>query len=80
VAEITVQGRWHLHIVAIGPSGQGSVDVPVTATVLPLLPVWLGWPIGSLPLVGLFFFLLMQSGRWKRLMANQQTAEKSRSA
>jgi hypothetical protein len=80
VAEITVQGRWQLHIVATGPEGQGSTNVPFTATVLPILPVWLGWPLGSIPLVGLFFFLFMQARRWKQLMADQQTAEKFHSA
>lgn len=73
VAEITVQGHWQLHIVARGKKGQGIVDVPITATAPPAIPTWLGWGIGSLPLAGLFFFLLMQSARRRRPMAERQT-------
>jgi len=60
VAEITVQGDWLLHIVVNGPQGQGSVDVPITATAPPAIPSWLGWLIGGIPLFGLLIFLLLQ--------------------
>jgi hypothetical protein len=64
-AEITVQGPWVLHIVVDGAAGQGTVDVPITATAPPAIPGWLGWSIGAIPLVGLLVFLLMQPGRRK---------------
>jgi hypothetical protein len=72
VAEITVRGHWQLHIVVRGKEGQGIVDIPVTAIVPQTIPVWLGWWIGSLPLVGLFFFLLMQSKRRRQPVTEQQ--------
>lgn len=62
-AEITVQGDWSLHVVVNGPAGQGEADVPVTATAPPLMPPWLAWSLGFLPLVGLLAFLLLQRGR-----------------
>jgi hypothetical protein len=59
-AEITVQGQWNLQVVVDGPSGQQTFHVPVTATTLPAIPVWLGWSIGFIPVVGIFMFLLLQ--------------------
>ena len=57
-AEITVRGRWFLHVVVNGPSGKGEAWVPVTATAPPPLPPWIGWPIGLIPLIVLLVFLL----------------------
>ncbi|MBV9229272.1 MAG: hypothetical protein JOZ18_08155 [Chloroflexi bacterium] len=59
-AEITVQGVWQLHITVTGPAGRGEVNVPVTAVAPPIIPVWLGWPIGLIPLCGLLVFVFMQ--------------------
>jgi hypothetical protein len=64
-AEITVRGGWHLHIVANGPQGSGVADVPITATAPSVIPSWLGWLIGAIPLIGLFAFLFMQRVRRK---------------
>jgi len=62
-AEITVRGNWQLHIVASGPQGVGAADVPITVTAPSVIPSWLGWLIGAIPLIGLFAFLFMQRGR-----------------
>ncbi len=62
-AEITVQGSWNLHVVVDGPSGQQTFDVPITATTLPAMPLWLGWLLGLIPVFGLLVFLLMQMER-----------------
>jgi hypothetical protein len=62
-AEISVQGDWSLHIVVDGPAGQGAADVPITATAPPLMPPWLAWSLGFLPLLGLLVFLLLQRQR-----------------
>jgi hypothetical protein len=62
-AEITVQGPWVLHIAVDGSAGHGEVNVPITATAPPAIPDWLGWAIGSIPLIGLLVFFLMQPGR-----------------
>ena len=66
VVEITVQGLWNLHIIVNGPAGQGVVDVPILATVPPVLPAWSGWLLGLAPLFGLLIFLLIQ---WKNTLA-----------
>jgi hypothetical protein len=58
--EITVQGQWYLHIVVQGPSGEGMLDYPVTATAPPPIPLWLGWLIGFIPLYGIVAFLIIQ--------------------
>lgn len=62
-AEISVQGDWSLHVVVNGPSGQGVADVPIIATAPPLMPPWLAWSLGFLPLLGLLAFLLLQHQR-----------------
>jgi len=64
-AEITVQGTWYLHVVVNGPSGEGAVDVPISAVAPPAMPKWLGWLIGLLPFYGMLIFLLMQSSSKK---------------
>lgn len=65
-AEITVQGKWFLDIVATGSAGQGETLVPITATAPPAIPTWLGWVIGFIPLYGLTVFLVLQRGRKTR--------------
>src|ERR1700737_861316 len=60
-AEITVQGPWTLQIQVDGPAGKGIANVPVLATALPPIPVWLGWLIGFIPLyvLSVFFWMLV---------------------
>lgn len=62
-AEISVQGDWNLYITVNGPSGQGTIVVPVVATAPPAIPASLGWLIGCIPLYGLVIFLFLQRGR-----------------
>jgi hypothetical protein len=59
--EITVQGRWHLHITVDGPAGHGVADVPVQVIAPLAFPGWSGWFIGCIPVAGLLIFLLIQS-------------------
>ncbi|HET9919720.1 MAG TPA: hypothetical protein VFQ30_07765 [Ktedonobacteraceae bacterium] len=65
-AEITVQGQWFLRVLVHGPSGDGIVRVPITATAPPAMPLWSGWLIGLIPFYGLFIFLLLLPGREKK--------------
>ncbi len=62
-AEITVQGKWMLEITVTGNAGQGEVSIPIVATAPAAIPLWLGWVIGSVPLIGLLVFLIVQSSR-----------------
>jgi hypothetical protein len=64
-AEITVRGPWVLRITINGSSGSGTVDVPIEATAPPAIPNWLGWFIGSIPLIILLLFLVLQ-GRGRK--------------
>jgi hypothetical protein len=59
-AEITVKGPWTLQVTVDGPAGQGVATIPITATALPPIPVWLGWAIGFLPFYVLYPFFMFQ--------------------
>jgi hypothetical protein len=72
-AEITVQGQWDLQVVVDGPSGQQTFNVPVTATTLPAIPVWVGWSIGFVPVCGILVFLLIHVG--SKRQDRQETLE-----
>lgn len=65
-AEITVQGMWTLDIVVTGSAGRGEALVPIEATAPAPIPLWLGWVIGLVPLLGLLVFLFFQAGRRTR--------------
>jgi hypothetical protein len=59
-AEITVKGPWTLQVVADGPSGHGVASIPITATALPPIPVWVGWTIGFVPFYALYLFFMIR--------------------
>lgn len=58
--EIPVKGTWYLQVTVTGPQRNVTTTIPITATAPPPIPFWLGWLIGSVPLVGLFTFLLVK--------------------
>ena len=62
-AEITVKGPWTLQVFVDGPAGQGEADIPITATALAPIPVWLGWSIGFVPFYIAAVFFALQWGR-----------------
>jgi hypothetical protein len=63
--EITVRGQWYLHVIVDGPAGQGAADVPVAAQAAGVIPGWLAWAIGFVPVIGiaLFFAQRRAAGR-----------------
>ncbi len=65
-AEITVKGPWTLQVTVNGAAGQGVANIPITATALPPIPVWLGWSIGFVPFYVLCVFFVMQLSRDKK--------------
>jgi hypothetical protein len=65
-AEITVKGPWTLQVTVNGSAGQGVANIPITATALPPIPVWLGWTIGFAPFYVLCVFFVMQLSRNKK--------------
>ncbi len=73
-AEITVRGPWVLLITVSGQSGSGTVEVPIEATAPPAIPNWLGWFIGSIPLIILLLFLVLQNRGRKNIPDVVETA------
>jgi hypothetical protein len=65
-AEITVKGPWTLQVTVDGSAGHGVANIPITATALPPIPVWLGWTIGFVPFYVLCVFFVMQLSRDKQ--------------
>src|SRR6266699_6144410 len=65
-AEITVKGPLTLKVTVNGAAGQGVANIPITATALPPIPVWLGWSIGFVPFYVLCVFFVMQLSRNKK--------------
>lgn len=50
------RGDWTMHIAVSGPSGQAQADIPIVAASPSVIPAWLAWNIGLLPLYGLLIF------------------------
>jgi hypothetical protein len=61
--EITVQGDWFLHIVVTGPGAAGAVSIPISAKPAVVIPLWVAWPIGLLPAIGVALFIFAQRRR-----------------
>lgn len=62
---LSVRGAWHLVFALNGERGQGTASIDVTVTAPNPMPLWLGWLIGLLPLVG-FAWLIWQQWRYRR--------------
>src|SRR5215207_3244799 len=45
-------GTWRLEVTVDGPEGRGKASVPVEVLPAPVMPVWLAWAIGLLPVYG----------------------------
>lgn len=62
-AEIPVQGTWRLHIIVHSTTESGATDIFIKAVAPPAIPLWLGWPLGLIPLIALLVFLGLQRGK-----------------
>lgn len=58
--EITVRGPWTLHISVDGPAGLGTGDVPITAQAAGVIPGWIAWVIGLVPVIGIALYVRAQ--------------------
>jgi hypothetical protein len=68
----SVRGLWLLHATIQGPSGMVVGDIPINVQGPPVIPTWLGWLIGLLPLPLLVGFIWMQVGWRKKQRARVQ--------
>ena len=62
---LPVAGAWTLEFAVDGPQGPGVGRLAVTAATPGAIPVWAGWALALLPLLGLLIFGLSQ-WRWLR--------------
>ena len=60
-----VRGLWLLHLTVSGPTGSFIGDIPMNVEGPPVIPTWLGWLIGLLPLPLLIIFIWVQVG-WRK--------------
>jgi hypothetical protein len=69
-----IRGAWLLHVTIQGPSGTAVGDVPIDVQGPPVIPTWLGWLIGLLPLPLLILFIWLQVG-WRKKQREQVRRE-----
>jgi len=60
----SVRGQWLLHLTVSGPSGSFVGNIPIDVLGPPVMPTWLGWLIGLLPLPVIITFIWSQV-RWR---------------
>ncbi len=58
---LPVTGQWLLNIEVDGPRGKSFADVPILAGPPPVIPEWLGWLIGLLPVWAIVGFIGWQT-------------------
>jgi hypothetical protein len=67
---IPVRGFWHLVLQVNGPRGSGSATIPVVVTAPGAMPIWLAWSIGSLPALGLLWWIIRQR-KYQRVLRSK---------
>ena len=60
---LPVRGLWVLDLYAKGPRGEGAANAPILAATPPVLPVWLGWLIGLIPVFAILGFVTIRAVR-----------------
>lgn len=73
---LVVRGAWNIVVDLNGPRGRGSANLDVTVTAPNAMPVWLGWIIGLLPLVGCVWLIWQQWHYRNTLLATEQQTGK----
>ena len=71
---LPVAGAWTLEFAVSGPQGPGVGRLAVTAAAPGAIPVWAGWALALVPLLGLVLFGLSQ-WRWLRGVRRQAPAD-----
>lgn len=57
---IPIRGFWQLVLELEGPHGPGKATIPMVVSAPGAMPIWLAWSIGSLPALGLLWWILRQ--------------------
>jgi len=70
----SVRGLWFLHLTVKGGSGSVTGDIPINVAGPPVIPTWLGWLIGLLPLPLLIAFIWLQVN-WRKARREQVRQE-----
>lgn len=65
---LPVRGFWHLVLELDGPRGRGEATIPMVVSAPGAMPVWLAWSIGSLPALGLLWWILRQRAYQRTLL------------
>lgn len=71
---LVVRGAWKLVVNLNGLRGRGVASLDVTVTAPNAIPVWLGWLIGLLPLVGCVWLIWQQWHYRNTLLKRVQNA------
>ncbi len=69
-----VRGQWLLHLTVKGSSGSVTGNIPINVAGPPVIPIWLGWLIGLLPLPLLIAFIWLQVN-WRKARRAQVQQE-----
>ena len=67
-----VRGAWQIDVQLNGSQGLGEASFPIVVSGPGAMPIWLGWLIGSLPLLGLAWIIWHQQ-RYRRKLLLQNT-------
>ena len=63
-----VRGAWNIVVQLNGPQGEGQASFPITVAAPGAIPVWLGWLIGTTPLLGVAWLVWHQRRYRRRLL------------
>ena len=64
-----VRGAWQIDVQLNGPQGTGEATFPIVVSAPGAMPIWLGWLIGSLPLLCLVWLIWNQRRYRQKLLA-----------
>ncbi len=64
-----VRGAWQIDVQLDGPQGAGEANFPIVVSAPGAMPIWLGWLIGSLPLLCLAWIIWHQRRYRQKLLA-----------
>lgn len=64
-----VRGAWNVVVQLNGPQGTGQASFPITVAAPGAIPVWLGWLIALVPLLGVAWLVWHQRRYRQKLLA-----------